>query len=122
MHKQSFLPGFPDGAQKIGTWLSILEKEGSVTYFLGEDNYFSHPKGDKKSEQFALTSLMENGRAREAYCVVPGSSIFRRRPKTTAPCFDCAALWRMRIPTQSGRRFRFEAGQRSDLMSAAIPK
>jgi hypothetical protein len=29
---------------------------------------------------------------------------------------------RMRIPTQSGHRFRFEAGHRSDLMSATIPK
>jgi hypothetical protein len=27
-----------------------------------------------------------------------------------------------RIPTQSGHRFRFEAGHRSDLMSATIPK
>ncbi len=64
MHKQSPLPGFPDGAQKIGTWLSILEKEGAVTYLLGGDNYFSHPSGDKKSERFALTSLMENGHVR----------------------------------------------------------
>ena len=29
---------------------------------------------------------------------------------------------RLRIPTQSGHRFRFEAGHRSDLMSATIPK
>ena len=29
---------------------------------------------------------------------------------------------RVRIPTQSGHRFRFEAGHRSDLMSATIPK
>jgi hypothetical protein len=28
----------------------------------------------------------------------------------------------VRIPTQSGHRFRFEAGHRSDLMSATIPK
>ena len=64
MYKQSTLPGFPDGAQKIGTWLSILEKDGLVTYFLGGDNYFSHPSGDRKSERFALTSLMENGHVR----------------------------------------------------------
>jgi transposase len=31
---------------------------------LGGDNYFSHPSGDKKSERFALTSLMENGHVR----------------------------------------------------------
>jgi hypothetical protein len=28
----------------------------------------------------------------------------------------------LRIPTQSGHRFRFEAGHRSDLMPATIPK
>jgi transposase len=34
-----------------------------------------------------------------------------------------ARVWsRVRIPTQSGHRFRFEAGHRSDLMSATIPK
>jgi len=48
MFKQSFLPGFPDGTHKIGDVLSILEKEGWVTYFLGGDNYFSHPVEDKK--------------------------------------------------------------------------
>jgi hypothetical protein len=29
---------------------------------------------------------------------------------------------RVRIPIQSGRRFRFDAGRRTDLMSATIPK
>jgi hypothetical protein len=58
MHKQDFLPGFPDGAQRIGrSGLSILEKDGAVIYFLGSDNYFSHPVGDKQSERFVLTSL-----------------------------------------------------------------
>jgi hypothetical protein len=64
MYKQSPLPGFPDGARRIGTWLSIVEKDGLVSYFLGGDNYFSHPAGDRKSERFALTSLMENGHVR----------------------------------------------------------
>jgi hypothetical protein len=65
MYKQDFLPGFPDGAQKIGlSGLSILEKDGVITYFLGGDNYFSHPKGDRQSERFVLTSLMENGHVR----------------------------------------------------------
>jgi hypothetical protein len=64
MHKQSPLPGFPDGAQRIGTWLSILEKNGVVTYFVGGDNYFSHPTGDRKSRRFALASLMDNGHVR----------------------------------------------------------
>ena len=33
-----------------------------------------------------------------------------------------AAAIPLRIPTQSGHRFRFEAGHRSDLMSSTIPK
>ena len=62
--KQAFLPGFPGGAEKIGSMLSLLEKDGTVTYFLGGDNYFSHPKGDHSGERFALTSLMENRHVR----------------------------------------------------------
>ena len=64
MFKQALLPGFPEGAQKIGSTLSILEKDSGVTYFVGGDNYFSHPKGDKQSMRFALASLMENGHVR----------------------------------------------------------
>jgi hypothetical protein len=78
MYKQSPLPGFPDGAQKIGTWLSLLEKDGFVTYFLGGDNYFSHPTGDRKSERFALCSLMENGHVRACDLEKPPSSIPHR--------------------------------------------
>jgi hypothetical protein len=64
VHKQIFLPGFPEGAQRIGDSLSILEKEGTVTYWVGTDNYFSHPEGDKVSRRFALASLIENGHVR----------------------------------------------------------
>jgi hypothetical protein len=41
MFKQMLIPGFPDGAQKVGKALSILERDGRVTYFVGGDNYFS---------------------------------------------------------------------------------
>jgi hypothetical protein len=78
MYKQSTLPGFPDGAQKISGWLSILEKDGLVTYFLGGDNYFSHPTGDRKSERFALTSLMENGHVRACDLEKPPLSLPHR--------------------------------------------
>ncbi len=64
MPKQLFLPGFPEGAQKIGKSVSILEKGGSVIYFLWGDNYFSHRKEDKQSMRFTLASLMENGNVR----------------------------------------------------------
>ena len=64
MLKQQLLPGFPEGAQKVGAALYILEKDGIVTYFIGGDNYFSHPQGDKQSMRFAFASLMENGHVR----------------------------------------------------------
>lgn len=58
--RQAFLPGFPDGAERIGDALSILRKDGRVTYFVDSDNYFSHAEGDRNGERFALTNLMEN--------------------------------------------------------------
>jgi hypothetical protein len=64
MFKQSLIPGIPDGAQRVGKWLSILEHDGKVTYFVGGDNYFSHPQDDAKSRRFALASLMDNGHVR----------------------------------------------------------
>jgi hypothetical protein len=64
MHKQSLLPGFPEGAHKIGVALSILEKADWVTYFVGGDNYYSHRKDDVQSKRFALSSLMANGHVR----------------------------------------------------------
>ncbi|MBF0440135.1 MAG: hypothetical protein HQL93_13590 [Magnetococcales bacterium] len=62
--RQLFLPGFPDGAVKIGENLSILKKDGTVTYFVGGDNYFSHIEGDRNGERFALTTLMINRHVR----------------------------------------------------------
>ena len=38
------------------------------------------------------------------------------------PTRERLTLIRVRIPTQSGRGFRFDVGRRSDLMSATIPK
>ena len=64
MYKQSFIPGFPEGAQRIGEALSILEQGGRVTYFVGGDNYVDHPAGDKAGERFALACLLENGHVR----------------------------------------------------------
>jgi hypothetical protein len=60
MHKQLFIPGFPDGAQRIGESVSIVEKDGWVTYFVGADDYFRHIQEDVRSRRFILTSLMEN--------------------------------------------------------------
>jgi len=64
MPLQLLLQGFPDGASRIGDALSILEKDGHVTYFVGGDNYFSHREGDDASRRFILASLVENGHVR----------------------------------------------------------
>lgn len=64
MPRQLFFPDFPEGAIKIGSSLSILKKEGLVTYFTGGDNYFSHPEGDLKAQRFAFATLMANSHVR----------------------------------------------------------
>lgn len=64
MPLQLLLPGFPDGSSRVGDSLSILKKEGRVTYFVGGDNYFSHKVDDLSSHRFILASLMDNGHVR----------------------------------------------------------
>ena len=62
--QQLLLQGFPEGSIKIGINVTILEKEGMRTYFVGTDNYFSHPVGDRKSERYALATLIKNSHVR----------------------------------------------------------
>ena len=64
MLKQSLIPGFPIGAQRIGESLSILERDGQGDCFVGGDNCFSHPQNDIKSRRFVFASLMESGHVR----------------------------------------------------------
>jgi hypothetical protein len=40
--------------------VSIVEKDGWVSYFVGGDDYFRHTNEDLRSRRFILTSLMEN--------------------------------------------------------------
>lgn len=61
---QLLLQGFPDGAIEIGPILSILQKDGRVTYFVGEDNYFSHRVRDQAGQRFAIATLIDNGHVR----------------------------------------------------------
>jgi hypothetical protein len=61
---QLLLQGFPDGAIRIGATLSVLKKEGTVTYFVGPDNFFSHLESDGGSQRFALATLIANGHVR----------------------------------------------------------
>ena len=64
MPRQLLLPGFPEGSSRIGDALSILNKDGRITYFVGGDNYFSHGVDDACWQRFILASLMDNGHVR----------------------------------------------------------
>ncbi|MBF0406678.1 MAG: hypothetical protein HQM10_04945 [Candidatus Riflebacteria bacterium] len=64
MH-QLFLPGFPEGSIKIPeTRVSFLIKENTITYFIGNDNYFSHSVSDENSRRYIFASLILNGHVR----------------------------------------------------------
>ena len=61
---QLLLQGFPDGAIRIGSVVSVLKKEGRVTYFVGSDNFFSHAETDDAGHRFAITTLITNRHVR----------------------------------------------------------
>ena len=108
MFIQTLISGFHEGDEKIGDVLSVLEKEGTVTYFLGGDNFFSHPKGDKKSQRYVLANLMVNGhvRARDlegAPWSIPHRTLMnwvsQYRQEGSASFFRTAVLARPRVMT-----------------------
>jgi len=70
---QLLLPGFPAGAVRVGAVVSVLKKDGRVTYFVGADNYFSHAEGDVGGERFAIATLVANRHVR--LCEVAGSEL-----------------------------------------------
>ncbi len=70
---QLLLPGFPDGALRIGPLVNILHKDGRVTYFVGPDNYFSHAEGDRNGQRFAIATLLSNHHMR--LCDVEASAL-----------------------------------------------
>jgi len=61
---QLLLHGFPDGAIRIGTILSVLKKDDRVTYFVGPDNYFTHTSDDSAGRRFAIATLISNRHVR----------------------------------------------------------
>jgi len=71
MLRQLFLKGFSEGSTEIGETLHILKKQGMVTYFVGGDNYFSHPEGDVQAQRFVFATLMVNGHVRPCDLEVP---------------------------------------------------
>lgn len=70
---QLLLQGFPDGAIKIGPVVSLLKKDGKITYFVGPDNYYSHPVSDIASHRFMIATLVANGHVRA--CEVESSEL-----------------------------------------------
>lgn len=150
MFKQSLIPGFPVGAQRIGESLSILERDGQVIYFVGGDNYFSHPQGDIKSRRFVLASLMENGHVRAvdlaaAPLLIPhrtlmnwtaqyrkegSAAFFRNAPVAKPPVMNaqmnaqCASLLAQGLrPAEVARRVGIkESTLRKALKRQAIPE
>ena len=61
---QLLLQGFPDGAIRIGATVSVLKKEGRVTYFVGSDNYFWHAEGDEAGLRLSIATLIANRHVR----------------------------------------------------------
>ena len=62
--RQSWLPGFPDGAQKVGEGLAILEKDGQVTYFVGGGQLF-FARGRRRSQPKIRAGQPDGKRARQ---------------------------------------------------------
>ena len=75
---QLLLQGFPDGAIRIGSTLSVLKKEGRVTYFVGADNYYSHAETEAAGQRFAIATLIANRHVRAWEVEASGLGIAHR--------------------------------------------
>ena len=76
---QLLLQGCPDGAIRVGPILSVLKKEGRVTYFVGGDNYYSHADADAAGQRFAIATLIANRHVRASEVAASG---LRMAPRT----------------------------------------
>jgi len=72
------IPGFPAGSIFINERVSVLSKEGHVTYFLGSDNYFSHHEADNASQRFIIASLLFNNHIRVVEVVQSALNLSQR--------------------------------------------
>ena len=64
MSRQLLLHGLQKGTIEINALVSVLSKDGMTTYFVGDDNYFSHPDEDAPSRRYALAQLMASNHVR----------------------------------------------------------
>ena len=130
--------------------MSILERDGRVIYFIGGDNYFSHPQDDVKSRRYVLASLMENSHVRAVdlegaplliahrtlmnwtaqYRKDGSASFFRNAPAAKPPIMSadmnaqCAKLLAEGLrPSEAARRVGIkESTLRKALKRRAIPE
>ena len=98
---QLLLPGMPEGAIRINPVVSRLSKDGLVTWFVGVDNYFSHPAADSSGHRLALATLMANGHARSSQI---------QKTLGTAP--RSLVRWRKQLDTQGAASFYQPRGVR----------
>ena len=63
---------------RIGSTLSVLKKEGRVTYFVGPDSYSSHRETDAAGQRLALATLLANGHVRASQVEVSGLGMAHR--------------------------------------------
>jgi hypothetical protein len=84
----------PEGAIRINFVVSRLAKDRQVTWFLGADNYFSHPADDPEGHRLALATLMSNGHARP--CQIQ---------KTLGIAPRSLVRWRKQLDTQGATSF-----------------
>ena len=91
---QLLLPGMPEGAIRINSLVSRLSKGGQVPWFLGADNYFSHPADESAGHSLALATLMANGHARPSQI---------QKTLGTAP--RSLVRWRKQLDTQEAGSF-----------------
>jgi hypothetical protein len=91
----------PEGAIRINPVVSRLSKDGLVTWFVGVDNYFSHPTDDSSGHRLALATLMANGHARSSQI---------QKTLGTAP--RSLVRWRKQLDTQGAASFYQPRGVR----------
>ncbi len=58
---QLMLPGFPDGSTRLNPTVSVLNKDGWVTYFVGLDTYYLHRSEDARAAHHAIALVIRNG-------------------------------------------------------------
>ena len=93
MSHQLIFPGFLDGAKRVNNVVSVIEKEGCVSYLIGQDVFFSHEQEDRKSRSFAIASLVVNAHARpcevkDVLGVAPRTLILKKAVESFEKCLS----------------------------------